>query len=252
MNTEDTSEKCKWLHEELFQLPEITFRDLEQQNLPNNGIYFFYEKGEVWGHGGDRARIVRIGTHNDGNFRSRILYDHYDMRQRRNSITNETIAPKDRSIFRKNIGRALLRRRNDNYLDTWECDNTSNSKRMINACRRRPEIEMLIENEISGILERQFSFRFVELEGQSARVGKEGLESKLIGTVSNCSMCKASRNWLGKDSPIKKIREGKLWLVQHLNSRALNDMEKETFSNCVKATKDRLAREPSQFAAQEK
>jgi hypothetical protein len=48
--------------------------------LPNNGVYFFYEDGEVWGHGSadddtnnnNKPRIVRIGTHKDGNFKSRI------------------------------------------------------------------------------------------------------------------------------------------------------------------------------------
>jgi hypothetical protein len=38
----------------------------------SGSIYFFYEDGEFWGHGGNRLRIVRIGTHKDGNFRSRI------------------------------------------------------------------------------------------------------------------------------------------------------------------------------------
>lgn len=39
------SELCKWLHEQLEQLPlvKLPFR-LEQ--LPGNGIYFFYEEGE--------------------------------------------------------------------------------------------------------------------------------------------------------------------------------------------------------------
>ena len=28
------------------------------------------------------------------------------------------------------------------------------------------------------------------------RIGKAGIESKLIGTVANCNLCNPSRNWL--------------------------------------------------------
>ena len=43
------SELCKWLHEQLDQLSMIT-HPFNLEDLPQNGIYFFYEKGEVWGH----------------------------------------------------------------------------------------------------------------------------------------------------------------------------------------------------------
>jgi hypothetical protein len=36
------------------------------------------------------------------------------------------------------------------------------------------------------------------------------LGSRLIGTVSNCNVCKASESWLGRFSPIEEIRNGKL------------------------------------------
>lgn len=48
----------------------------------------------------------------------------------------------------------------------------------------------------------RFSFRFIVLEGQQKRVGKEGLESRLIGTVAGCDVCKASDNWFGRLSII--------------------------------------------------
>jgi hypothetical protein len=63
-----------------------------------NGIYVLFERGEECHDGG---RIVRVGTHTgDGQLRSRML-QHF---------VNEN---KDRSIFRKNIGRALLNRDRD-------------------------------------------------------------------------------------------------------------------------------------------
>ena len=78
--------------------------------LPRNGIYFFYEDGEIWGHGGDaRPRIVRIGTHRDGNFRSR-MNEHFLLSESSIRFDATKSRPHDRSIFRKNLGRPLLAR----------------------------------------------------------------------------------------------------------------------------------------------
>ena len=55
---------CEWLHRTLEGLPLIRY-PFDPEILPYNGLYFFYEKGEVWGHGGGQLGIVRVGTHND-------------------------------------------------------------------------------------------------------------------------------------------------------------------------------------------
>ena len=56
------SQVCKWLHNQLESLPSVQYPFIVNQ-LPQNGIYFFYENGESSNHGdGDRPRIVRIGT----------------------------------------------------------------------------------------------------------------------------------------------------------------------------------------------
>jgi hypothetical protein len=95
----------------------------DQLLLPVNGIYFFYEDRETWGHAGPKPRVVRVGIYRDGNFRNRLA-DHYMLEQRRMNFDNTKPAPKDRSVFRKNIGRALLNEDKDSYLKTWEIDFT--------------------------------------------------------------------------------------------------------------------------------
>ncbi len=95
---------------------------------PRNGIYFFYESGESWGHGGDCQRIVRVGTHREGNFRSRMA-DHYVVNERKMEFNKDQAPPKDRSIVRKNIGRALLHRDGDCYEALWEIDFTTRDSR---------------------------------------------------------------------------------------------------------------------------
>jgi hypothetical protein len=63
---------------------------------------FFYEEGENWGHGGDHQRMVRVGTRKGNNFRSRIN-DHFLFNEGKINFNEMKAAPKDRSIFKKNI-----------------------------------------------------------------------------------------------------------------------------------------------------
>jgi len=68
------------------------------------------KKGEL-AHSVDR--IVRIGTHTGENQLCSRLFQHF--------LTEN----KDRSIFRKNIGRALLNKDKDLFLEKWEIDLTT-------------------------------------------------------------------------------------------------------------------------------
>ena len=83
------SKECKIFHELVCSMKRYRF-PFDESSIPQDGIYFLFEKGEI-GHGAER--IVRIGTHTgEGQLPSR-LWQHF---------LNEN---KDRSIFRKNIGR---------------------------------------------------------------------------------------------------------------------------------------------------
>lgn len=84
------SAHCAELHALVQRGARHTF-PFEARGLPSNGIYVLFELGEEC-HGGNR--IVRVGTHRgQGQLPSRIL-QHF------------VAENKDRSIFRKNIGRA--------------------------------------------------------------------------------------------------------------------------------------------------
>jgi hypothetical protein len=98
---------------------------------------------------------------------------------------------------------------------------------------RNIEKEKQIESEISKILCQRFSFRFIILEGQQKRIGKEGVESRLIGTVTGCNVCKASDSWLGRFSPIDHIRNGKLWLSQYLIAEGITEQDKEDIIHAI-------------------
>jgi hypothetical protein len=70
------------------------------------------------------------------------------------------------------------------------------------------------------------------------RMGGEGLESSLIGTIASCKSCKPSNNWLSIHSPKSQIKEYGLWLVRHLKANGINESDKETIINAIARTKE--------------
>ncbi len=216
-------DKCQFLHTILEQLPLIKYPfDLEELSL--NGIYFFYERGEYWGHQNNKPRIVRIGTHKRNNFRSRIS-EHYLFNEKKMGFGKNNQKPSDRSIFRKNIGRALLNQTQEKYLDIWEIDFTIKENRKNYGHMRDIQKEKKIEYKITRIMRDDFLFRFIVIHEEEKRIGESGLEKPLTGTFSQCRLCKPSDRWLGNHSPVEKIRDSGLWQVQHLNQRSVSSIE---------------------------
>jgi hypothetical protein len=179
----------------------------ERSQLPRDGIYALFEAGEE-SHGG--ARIVRVGTHTgDHQLPSRLL-QHF---------VNEN---KDRSIFRKNIGRALLTRASDPFLAKWEVDRTSRRARdgfHVDAAKLRA-----IESEVTCYLRERLPFVVFSIEDKASRLT---LESRMISTLSLCEECQPSANWLGHHSPRARIRETGLWLINELFKTPLCDADIE-------------------------
>src|SRR3990172_11224900 len=84
--------------------------DNEINRIPRNGIYVIFEIGEQYK---DWDRIVRVGTHTGNNHLRSRLKQHFIKEN------------KNRSIFRKNIGRCLLNKDNNPYLSNWDLYSTS-------------------------------------------------------------------------------------------------------------------------------
>ncbi len=186
-----TDDLCAWLHTQLERRPLISY-PFKLDSLPKNGIYFFYEKGEAQNHAAsERPRIVRVGTHKDGNFQSRIA-EHFLLDERKMLFDADKPAPHERSIFRKYIGRALLEREKNAYLKVWELDFTTPASRALHRHLRDIQIETRIELEVTRILRDTFAFRYIEILGQKDRMGGDGLEKALIGTLAQCACCTSS------------------------------------------------------------
>ncbi len=140
---------CQFLHERLRELPRFK-ADYDPQEIPENGLYFVFERDEA-AHNGER--IVRVGTHTGQNNLPKRLKEHlYTMN-------------KDRSIFRKHVGRCLLARLDDPFLETWDIDLTTR--------QARAKFEHLVdkkrlgevEQEVSAYMNANFSFVVLRVGG---------------------------------------------------------------------------------------
>lgn len=191
------SRECKILHDLVCSLKRFYF-PFDDSAIPEDGIYVLFEKREI-GHGAER--IVRIGTHTgEGQLPSRL----------RQHFLNEN---KDRSIFRKNIGRAILKKANDPFLEQWELDLTTRRNKAKYSHKIDLDRQKEIESKVSQYIQKNFSFAVFHVKDKTRRLK---IESNLISTVSLCNDCKPSSGWLGNNSPKKKICESGLWLVNEL------------------------------------
>ncbi len=180
----------------------------DRARLQLNGIYALFESGEH-SHGGER--IVRVGTHTGERQLPSRLTQHF---------VNEN---KDRSIFRKNIGRALLNRAGDPFLADWEIDRTTR------AARQAVFVDLTklqaVEAAVTRELQARFTFVVFRCDDKDSRLA---LESKTISTLSLCEECQPSEGWLGRYSPKARIRESGLWLVNELYKAPLAQQDLES------------------------
>jgi hypothetical protein len=181
----------------------------EQQinEIPANGIYIIFENGEKFG---DLDRIVRVGTHTgEKQLRSR-LNQHFIKEN------------KNRSIFRKNVGRCILNKNNSPYLPLWELDTTSKADKEKNLRLLDLEFEKEIEKKISDYIQTNLSFCVFQVDKKEQRLF---WESKIISTLAKSNELKPSKNWLGNYSTKDKIKTVGLWQVNELFKSSLTEEE---------------------------
>lgn len=200
------SEICHALHALVNTLPRFRFPFISSK-LPRNGIYVLFEDGEIV-HGG--ARVVRVGTHTGSNQLGSRLEQHF-LREN-----------KDRSIFRKNIGRALLNKEGDPFIHDWELDLTTHAAKVRYADSIDAEKQRQVERKVTEYIQAHFQFAIFEVPQKEERLV---LESRMISTVSWCEECKPSEVWLGLSSPKDKIRESGLWIVNELYKQPLTEAD---------------------------
>jgi hypothetical protein len=207
---------CAALHAALERLPHHYF-PFEASRMPRNGLYVLFEAGEE-AHG--CRRIVRIGTHTGPNQLPARLTQHFIQEN------------KDRSIFRKNIGRALLNRDGDPFLAVWELDLTTSAAKAQYGHLVDPHKRQAVERRVTDCIQGNFEFIVIPVDDREERLW---LEARLISTVSGCPDCWPSQRWLGLHSPKDKIRTSGLWQVNELYKKPLSP---EEFSELLESLND--------------
>lgn len=197
---------CSEIHKLLNDLKQYKF-PFDQTKIPKNGIYILFEKGEEFN---GLKRIVRVGTHNGDNQLHSRLKQHFVKEN------------KERSIFRKNIGRALLNAENNKFLDQWELKLTTKANKEKYLSEIDFKKQQSVEKRVTEYIQSNFSFAVFEVLEKEQRLK---IESRIISTVSNCTNCKPSESWLGLFSPKQKIKDSGLWLVNELWKQPFTELE---------------------------
>ncbi|GAA5819310.1 MAG: conserved hypothetical protein [Methanobrevibacter sp. CfCl-M3] len=200
---------CKRVHEYFNNLEKHDF-PFNESKIPKNGLYVLFEKNE-YSHG--MNRIVMVGTHT-GN--KSTLVDRLNEHLKEN---------KDRSIFRKHIGRALLNKENDPFLEWWNKDLTSRENKEIYSDKIDFSKQKEVESKVTEYIRNNFLFVATPIDDLKER---KYFEKKLIATINSCGECKPSSNWLGLSHPNKKIGKSGLWNVQNLQGTSLSENDLNT------------------------
>lgn len=215
------SESCNKIHLWFNELKNLKF-PYDEKDIPQNGIYILFEKGES-SH--NTNRIVRIGTHTGNNQLISRIRQHFIKEN------------KDRSIFRKNIGRALLNKDKDPFLKEWELDLTTKKSKEENLSLIDFRKQKEVEKRVTQYIQENFTFVVFEVKEKNKRLE---LESKIISTVSSCEECRPSNNWLGLFSTKEKIKKGGLWLVNELYKKPLEERDLKNLESSLMQSKPKI------------
>jgi hypothetical protein len=183
------------------------------KEIPKNGIYIIFENGEKYKN---HDRIVRVGTHTGNNQLRSRLNQHF--------IKDN----KNRSIFRKNIGRCFLNNEKNPYLNIWDLDITSRISKEKNLIFLDLDFEKQIEKRISNYVQTNLSFCVFQIDTKDDRLF---WESKIVSTLAKATDIKSSENWLGNQSTKDKIKVSGLWQVNELYNDSLTELEFDQLKN---------------------
>ncbi len=196
LSTNNEKITCQELHKAINSIPRYPL-PIDIKKIPDNGIYFIFENGET-AH--EVNRIVYVGSHIMNNRLPARLREHFNL------------FSKDGSILRKNVGRAILNKNSDSYLEIWDIDFSQAKNKSLYESKRDKQYEQNIENQVTGYINNSFTVAVLEITDKEER---KKLQKQIISTINNCEDCKPSKYWLGHFSPKPKIANGKLWMEKY-------------------------------------
>lgn len=161
---------------------------IHASDVPLNGIYFVFEKGELITIDRlDVDRVVRIGSHRKPGRLQKRIRNHYGRLKRYWGNSGG-------SVFRELVGEALISRNGgdevakNNWLSSHFPEDT--------------------EELISKYFEEHYTFKCIMVHSDSIRCK---MESFLISLFANYSNARPSDKWLGNYSYSHRVRQIGMW-----------------------------------------
>jgi hypothetical protein len=193
---------CDRLHKLFCSMPRYTWEQIREVPF-TNGIYIIFEKDEQYR---GMERIVRVGTHTSSDrLKTRLL----------NHFVNEN---HDGSIFRKNIGKAILNAHCDPYLANWTIDASKPENRVYLDVDKNADTE----RRVSKFLRENFTFTVFQVTDKVERLR---MEEAIIAALNAEPEFMPSPKWPGRYSPEQEIRDSGMWLKRGLNGKPLTEEE---------------------------
>lgn len=207
------------LDEVLNKFPKRTLDTISKKNLPEKGVYFFFEQNETRQNSYSN-RVVRIGTHAAIANSNATLYDRLYNHKGSKDLTGNHRG----SVFRKLIGYSLIYKEELNY-PYWG-ENSKKSDKTIK------ELEKPLEKMVSAYLH-TLPFTVLEIPGPSSKDNDRAfIEENTIALLSNFDrppIDKCSRNWLGQFTRDSKIICSGLWNSDCVERKEIDKNYFDTF-----------------------
>jgi hypothetical protein len=191
-------------------LRELPGRDA----LPERGVYFFMEPGELRRCDPSASRVVRVGTHalskgSRSTLRGR-LQQHLGTRQGNGNHRG--------SVFRLHVGAALLAR-DGLVLPTWGSGSSAPAALESDAAAR--SAEAALEQRVSLHIGAMPVLWLAVPDDPGPDSDRAYLERNAIALLSSgrAPADPASAGWLGHHSARREVRDSALWNVNHVDAR---------------------------------
>jgi hypothetical protein len=177
-------------------------------NIPRNGVYLFFERGErICVTGNEYDRVVRVGTHRvDGGLKRR-LRQHYR-------------GNKNASTFRRDVGSAMLSRSGVSHdvITTW---------------MGRSRFGRSTETELTELMDSLFTFCCIAIDALQERMR---LEQGLIALLASQRYIPVDDEWLGQWAARPVVPATRLWNLEHIDATPLTLDEIPLLTHAISQT----------------
>jgi len=181
-----------------------------KKNIPNQGVYFFFDKNETREKSND-LRVVRVGTHAAQAKSKATIKERLSQHKGPENLFGRHRA----SVFRELVGYALINK-----------DNHPQNKWGIREDKSMLKSEKVLEKNVSLYL-RDLSFTILEIEGEASKYNDRAyMERNSIALLSNynrLAIDPSSANWLGRFTKKDKIIKSGLWNSNYVDITNVDD-----------------------------